>query len=615
MLWHFLRLLLITAVLGLAAHASAARAEQGSAPHHVVSQCWAKGALTETLSDVAHQPQRWDCSGTPYDLEGERIFLRYDLKDSATQRYFATRRAALEAVHFLTIDKDGTEKLTSLPKSQWLNSSYDAHMRIPITDVTPDSRYVIVALDKASHDMLLDGAYLTSTEDADRTPTLLLLAALCGMLMMPLVFNAAFYRVLREDFVVWHSLLIIMLMLTVLLSSGLGNWLIPLNVMTLNAMYSVLFGLSVAAGTMFTYGFIEPGRMHPKLRRALPWCAVAAVSLSLLHTLFPYVGRPVQSTLYTASFAPILVIFLWAMVDALSRGSRAAIFQAVGWAPMMVVGLTRLVTGLMPSMESNEAMPLFYVGCVFEVICTAMGVADRFVSLKDQRDRARMEAEVLERLAERDALTGLLNRRAFDNRVMGLIAEGYNMLAVLDLDHFKSINDSYGHAVGDSALKATAEALRPNLRVEVFRMGGEEFVLLLRGKDGLLQAEKRRSAIPAVVADVVPMLRRRVTASMGVVDLYPGVDISAAFDRADKLLYQAKQQGRDRVVSGRIDHAAAAPPAADSYDDDGLGGLERAALEHLVVDRSAFSGTPTEVETADAAAQMDRLSKPVSEGA
>ncbi len=564
----------------LAFGATVVRAAEAESADTIYSQCWASGSLAESLSAISRKAERWDCSHRPYSLDGERIFLRFDVAGAQIPRYFVTRRAALEAIHFLTIDKNGTERATSLPKSQWLDSNPDSHMRIPVTDVRDDSQYFIVAFDRASHRMTLDGAYLTALEDSTDTRTLLFLAALCGMLAMPLVFNAAFYRVLREDFVLWHSMLVITLLLTVLVSSGLAMWWLTFPVMTLSWMQTVLFGASVAAGCMFSHGFIEPGRLHPILRRALVWCAVSAMTLSALHALFPYVARPVQSTLYTAAFIPIMLVFIAVLIDAASRGSRAVIFQIIGWAPMVVVGIIRLVTGLVPSLESNDAMSLFYIGCVFEAICTAMGVADRFMSLKDQRDRARTEAEILEGLAERDALTGLLNRRGFENRAEALFAQGFRTLAVLDLDHFKAINDSYGHAVGDRALQAAAQALRPNARVEVFRMGGEEFVMLLRGKDAHAQAERRRMAIPDMIGETVPQLKRRVTASMGVVDMAADSvsdrDIGWYFERADELLYQAKQQGRDRAIWNWTNAHASGDKAA-------LFGNEPAAVEYIDV--------------------------------
>ena len=403
--------------------------------------------------------------------------------------------------------------------------------------------------------MTLERAYLTSADLSDgpaHTRFLILLAALGGMLLMPLVFNAAFYRILREPFVVWHSALAVSLMLTILVSSGLSAILLGFPVMTLSWMATMMFGLSVASGAMFTHSFVEPGRLHARLRGALPYCACAAMLLSSFHAAFPFVARPIQSTLYTAGFAPILAIFIWSMIDALRRGSRAAKFQVVGWAPMVVVGLTRLVTGLFPSLDSEDAMLLFYFGCVFEVISTAMGVADRFMTLKKQRDRARTEAELLERLSECDPLTGLLNRRAFEERYAEHRAGGFDTLAVLDLDHFKAVNDMHGHAVGDAVLKAAAEALQPNANVLAYRLGGEEFVLLLRGEEAFDLAERRRQAIPVIVAQAVSGLSSPVTASMGV-----SASVRAAsdedgfrlvFERADKLLYQAKMAGRNRAL-------------------------------------------------------------------
>ncbi len=403
--------------------------------------------------------------------------------------------------------------------------------------------------------MTLERAYLTSADLSDgpaHTRFLILLAGLGGMLLMPLVFNMAFYRILREPFVVWHSALAISLMLTILISSGLSAILLGLPVMTLSWMATMMFGLSVASGAMFTYSFVEPGRLHAKLRGALPYCACAAIALSAFHAAFPFVARPVQSTVYTAAFAPILAIVVWSMIDALRRGSRAAKFQVIGWAPMLMVGLTRLVTGLLPSLDSEDAMLLFYFGCVFEVMSTAMGVADRFMTLKKQRDKARTEAELLERLSECDPLTGLLNRRALEEHYNRHRANGFDTLAILDLDHFKTVNDVHGHAVGDAVLKAAAKALQPDENVHAYRFGGEEFVLLLRGDEAFNLAERRRQAIPAMVAQNVPGLSRPVTASMGVCafDRMAPDDggFHPLFERADKRLYQAKMAGRNRVL-------------------------------------------------------------------
>jgi GGDEF domain-containing protein len=270
--------------------------------------------------------------------------------------------------------------------------------------------------------------------------------------------------------------------------------------MAISGLSTLLFGLSVGAAGMFSYSFIEPGKLDPRLRRALPVAACWAALASILHATVPFALRPWQSSLYYLAFVPVLVVYLAALVDALRKGSRAARFQAVGWTPLVVVCLVRLVSGLVPSIPNTDAMLLFYAGCVVEVLATTLGVADRFMIIRDQRDLARTEARVLERLSERDALTGLMNRRVIEDRFGRLRAEGFTTLAVLDLDHFKRVNDVHGHAVGDAVLKAVAAALAPDENTLAFRLGGEEFLLLLRGRDAMQRAEARRGAITPRVA-------------------------------------------------------------------------------------------------------------------
>ncbi len=488
-----------------------------------------------------------------YSLEGERTLLRFEIGPSEVlPRYLFSRRSALVAVHLLAIDRDGAIRQTSVPAGELRSALNGGYFKAALPDVTVDTREVVVAFDLPSHRMTLERAYLSPSDLAmgpDFVKSLLLLATLAGMLSMPVIFNAAFYRILREPFLLWHSMLTISLLLTILVSSGLAVVLFDPPAMTLSWMTTVIFGVTVASGAMFTYSFIEPGRMHPLLRRSLLYCAAWAMFLSLSHAAFPFVGRAVQSSIYTAAFAPVVIIFMLSVADALRRGSRAAKFQAIGYTPVIMAGLVRLATGVLPWLESNDAMLLFYAGCACEVLFTALGVADRFMTIKRQRDSARFEADVLERLSERDALTGLLNRRAIEQNFETFRGEGFGTLAVLDLDHFKAINDVHGHVVGDAVLKAVAEALQEDPQVHAFRLGGEEFVLLARGEDAQARAERRRQAIPLVVANSVPRLGRPVTASMGVVraSLRTDVDFAELYEQADKLLYDAKLSGRNRT--------------------------------------------------------------------
>ncbi|WP_052813273.1 GGDEF domain-containing protein [Desulfonatronum thioautotrophicum] len=161
--------------------------------------------------------------------------------------------------------------------------------------------------------------------------------------------------------------------------------------------------------------------------------------------------------------------------------------------------------------------------------------------------------QILEKQAATDPLTGIYNRMKF-SKVLGnemKRAERHGtQLAVmlLDIDKFKSINDTYGHLDGDNVLKSLIQLLAQNIRSRdiLARWGGEEFILLAPGTDlegGRLIAEKLRLA----VAECDFPIPRPVTSSFGVAAFQPGDTELTLTNRADQALYRAKEQGRNRV--------------------------------------------------------------------
>jgi diguanylate cyclase (GGDEF)-like protein len=173
--------------------------------------------------------------------------------------------------------------------------------------------------------------------------------------------------------------------------------------------------------------------------------------------------------------------------------------------------------------------------------------------------------------ADHDALTGLANRRrAFeelDRRVARAHLDRQPLSVVsLDLDHFKSINDRYGHETGDLVLQAVAGALTRTSRAAdlVARMGGEEFLVLLpaTGQDGaLVAADHLRQAVSSLV---LPQLDHGVTASLGTATLLGSdADTFDLLRRADEALYAAKEAGRDRTVVAAPSQRRPVPRTAD----------------------------------------------------
>ncbi|HWQ30624.1 MAG TPA: diguanylate cyclase, partial [Negativicutes bacterium] len=177
-----------------------------------------------------------------------------------------------------------------------------------------------------------------------------------------------------------------------------------------------------------------------------------------------------------------------------------------------------------------------------------------YLSARDITENV-MREEKLENLAVKDQLTGVYNRHFFDaiiDREMELSDQNHRPLSMIlmDLDHFKKVNDTWGHPEGDEVLKQTARIVADTIRISdlLIRFGGEEFIILLPSttiEGAAAAAEKIRSRIE----DHVHPVCGKQTASFGVAEQLQGEAFSSWYHRLDKALYQAKQGGRNRVVS------------------------------------------------------------------
>ena len=185
---------------------------------------------------------------------------------------------------------------------------------------------------------------------------------------------------------------------------------------------------------------------------------------------------------------------------------------------------------------------------------TAM--AKRLQELEDESTQVRSQLETQRQLARIDALTGLANRKAFDERIGEEIAlarqrEAPLALAIADIDHFKRVNDTYGHPAGDRALALFARILRTRVRATDFcaRFGGEEFVMMFPATNAAMAAQVVQQVREFVQScgfsykgEPVPL-----TASFGVTEFGRDDDCATMFERADKAMYEAKSNGRNRV--------------------------------------------------------------------
>jgi diguanylate cyclase (GGDEF)-like protein len=245
--------------------------------------------------------------------------------------------------------------------------------------------------------------------------------------------------------------------------------------------------------------------------------------------------------------------------------------------PDQCVAARRAQTQVFPDSDALDGCPLLRNrdGDEFAAVCVPVSIMGRTVGVvhatntrEEPFDDAAVGAlQVLANLAGNrlgmlrimaetqlqamtDGLTGLMNRRSFENRARALRADGADYALVMaDLDHFKGLNDTHGHETGDRALRVFAETLRQSTRAEdlVCRYGGEEFTVLLPGVDvvGAVEIMER-------VREVLALTTRRgdvpsFTASYGIAESAAATDFDDLLLRADRALFAAKQAGRDCI--------------------------------------------------------------------
>lgn len=241
---------------------------------------------------------------------------------------------------------------------------------------------------------------------------------------------------------------------------------------------------------------------------------------------------------------------------------------------------------LLTAQDSKASIVAGLAAGADEYLIKPVEQAELTVRLKTARRILELEAnlkgslEEIKRLSMRDPLTGIYNRRYLDDRFPQEVKRAFRYehrisVILMDVDHFKAVNDTYGHHAGDLVLRACAECIGGCIRENIdwqARYGGEEFVIVLPETDlqgAMVAAERLRQQLADLVTAVRGMTVR-VTASFGVASFSPPdqkEDLHIAeylLAEADRCLYQAKAAGRNRVRGVHLDSSDAATPEAEN---------------------------------------------------
>jgi len=315
--------------------------------------------------------------------------------------------------------------------------------------------------------------------------------------------------------------------------------------------WNVPVALSGAVACLFTREIADLKRFSPRIYKIFGWFAVAFVVLTAAN-LADFVGLlNVVNIVGNIMFivAPIFTVIVCFL--AWRRGNRAAGWFLIAWCLLEGFTIAAAVRLLASSADSDS---LYYYGLPLSMVAAsilvALGVADR---LRAQR-LALSEAE---RRAQTDPLTGVLNRRSLIERLDAACvrakARGLPIaLLFIDLDHFKTINDTFGHQAGDACLRAIIDPIHAELRQSdvIGRYGGEEFVVILSSADAAA-ATPIAQRIVERVADVRvqgfgnPI---SVTCSIGIAASDTlGIWGEPLLAQADAAVYVAKRSGRNQI--------------------------------------------------------------------
>lgn len=380
----------------------------------------------------------------------------------------------------------------------------------------------------------------------------LIYAMVLGLLVIPVIYDILFYRVLRQGFVLWHLAMAASMAIYALTHSGLIFLLLPNLDLGVRWWAMVLsFIVAVSSAIMVVSGLLE----KRVLSRRLDLSLIAAAAIPPIAALVVLIGgealRITGNQIILLSFIPAACLLLGALLIAIAKGSRGANWALLGLGGLIVVGTFRLLQGLEVYTMPLAIEDIIAFAMILLAIFTAFGVGDRFLTLRRERDRAQIEAIRLGQMANTDGLTGLSNRRAFDT--VGELRDGQGLL-VADIDNFKQINDTHGHQVGDAVLCHLASVLRGTFderpAAQVFRLGGEEFAVIARtgSREELHSlAEQIRKNVSSFDHMTANFELPSVTVSIGAA-LGHGQPMREAFADADTALYKAKESGRNRTV-------------------------------------------------------------------
>jgi diguanylate cyclase (GGDEF)-like protein len=530
-----------------------------AAPAHAkntrLDACVAPARASDNATQIIWQAAKFDCRPTQSSLQPGDYWVRFDVPESAQPKGkgLLLRTASLwdEGLELWAVHGDGFVAHYEPFARQSISP-----MRLGATVVVPiKSRDapVTLLLAKVKNSAAVRGVMLESqlsTSESAITFEMamaVLYAGFSGACLALLVYNIALWRAMRERFLLAYCAMLVTTLAYGIFTSGAPHYFIAgLSGANRLAFTIPLLAYCASSALIFMRYFFENANVPRWLARATFAHAAWMSGFATLYALAAPAYVKQLDLIYVYSFLPVPVIFGTYVWTAWKHRDPFLGYFLIAWSGPAVSAAFRMLHGfdILPYHILIENSTL--LGLTFEAVVSSLAIGYRVRLLAQARDRAEIAEAHAMTMADTDPLTGLLNRRAFLRSIMERNSNW--TLLLLDIDHFKRVNDSLGHAGGDEAitlLAATLQRRLPNGSL-LARMGGEEFAIAYRGDMLLIEPDE----LLAQIRKIDLKDGYRMTASMGIANrnVASDDDWKILYRAADMALYRAKSQGRDRFA-------------------------------------------------------------------
>lgn len=332
--WLCLFVLLFAGILPATAGAQVVRPER---------MCHADAEVRERWADVDVRPERWRCDNSDWSLSSDAVLVRFDLGQAEGRvlpQSVVTHTGNFERIDVGVIEANGTARWFSSWPADVHHLATGPYMVVPVPGVTSDTRTVAVRVVRPWSKTTLSEMRLDPYPEGTGWPLqrIVAMAAICGMLLVPLLINTAFYSVLPERYVIWHLVMVASMLVQAAFATGFFHVMIGYHAPWEWQASIIAFSGMSGAALMFAATFIEADALSPRLRRLATRVGPAVWGVGIVCCIPVEAVRPWSAPAMHVAIGLVIVLLAAMLWDAKRRGSQSVRLQILAWTPIMAIG-------------------------------------------------------------------------------------------------------------------------------------------------------------------------------------------------------------------------------------------------------------------------------------